>query len=152
MGDRHLGPNAALQEAVAGRPRSAAWWGLYCVLCDKLDGFVARAVNASTEFGMQLDSLADFLSFGVVPATLFYSFYSRVPGAGWSTGGALLGLRLICVAYVVCAAARLARFNVIADVKGADRFFFGMPTTFAGGMLCVKRGKLSRNCGLPRKI
>src|SRR5437762_840772 len=62
----------AIQHAIAGAHRSAVWWVLLCVLSDKLDGSVARALRASSTFGGQLDSFADFLSFGVAPATIFY--------------------------------------------------------------------------------
>ena len=125
----------AVQEAIVGHPRGAAWWALYCVLADKADGFVARAVHATSEFGMQLDSLADFLSFGIAPAAIFYSFFATVPEAGWASGAPLFALRCIVAGYVICAASRLARFNVIADVKGGDKFFFGVPTTLTGGIL-----------------
>jgi CDP-diacylglycerol--serine O-phosphatidyltransferase len=127
----------AVQEAGAGRPRASAWWVLYCVLADKLDGAVARLFKASSAFGMQLDSLSDFLAFGVAPATVVYGFLSRHPEIGWSEGPGLWMLRLVVVFYVICAAARLARFNIVADLQGSDRFFFGVPTTFVGGMVCA---------------
>ena len=127
----------AVQEAVVGRPRASAWWVLYCVLADKLDGAIARLFKASSAFGMQLDSLSDFLAFGVAPATVIYGFLSRHPEIGWGEGAGLWMLRLVVVVHVVCAAARLARFNIVADVQGSDRFFFGVPTTFAGGMVCA---------------
>lgn len=143
---RYLLPNAvtatsigfallAVQSAVAGRSRTAAWWVLWCVLADKLDGAVARALKATSPFGLQLDSLADFLAFGVAPATILYAFFSRWVFFGWGEGVPLWILRAIMVGWVVAAAVRLARFNVIAQTPGAERFFFGVPTTFAGGFV-----------------
>jgi CDP-diacylglycerol---serine O-phosphatidyltransferase len=86
-----------IQSAVAGRPRTAAWWMLYCVLVDKLDGFAARGLRATSAIGLQLDSLADFLAFGIAPASLFYTFFSPQTDAGWATGPWLWGLRAILI-------------------------------------------------------
>src|SRR5438270_761721 len=87
-----------MKEALA--IRGAVWWALYCVLTDKLDGAVARRLGATSQFGVQMDSLADFLSFGVVPALLFYVFLTTHPACGWSTGAWLWGLRAIVILYV----------------------------------------------------
>lgn len=123
----------AIGTAAEGRPRSAAWWVLYCVLADKLDGAAARALKATSAFGLQLDSLADFLSFGIAPATILYVFFTRHPDLGWGTGVGLWALRAVCAGWVIAAAVRLARFNVLAESPGAERLFFGIATTFAGG-------------------
>ena len=71
---------------------------------DGLDGRIARALNASSKFGAELDSLADFLNFGIAPAILLYlwSFtHIHFKGVGWS----------ITILIIVCCAFRLARFN-----------------------------------------
>jgi CDP-diacylglycerol--serine O-phosphatidyltransferase len=125
----------AIQQAVAGRPRGAVWWALTSTLTDKLDGTLARRLHAVSGFGVQLDSLADFLSFGVAPATVFYAFFEGHAELGWASGPALWALRAIMMGYVICAAARLARFNVIAELPGMDRMFFGVPTTFTFAVL-----------------
>jgi CDP-diacylglycerol--serine O-phosphatidyltransferase len=62
-----------LQAALRGRPLAAAWWGLYCTLTDRLDGAAAKALGATSDFGVQLDSLADLLSFGIVPPAVLYA-------------------------------------------------------------------------------
>lgn len=125
----------SIQASVDGLHRSAAWWGMLCVLTDKADGAAARALRASSTFGAQLDSFSDFFSFGVVPSTLFYAFFSAVPSAGWGDGlhHAILGA--LSLFFLVCVAGRLARFNITHGVPGAERFFFGVPTTFTGGVL-----------------
>src|SRR5258706_16081804 len=128
---RYLVPNAitaasiafgalSLQASVAGRPVEAAWWILYCVFTDKVDGLVARRLKATSAFGMQLDSLADVIAFGVAPATAPYAFLAAHPEIGWSTGWALWAMRGIAIGYVICTAVRLARFNVISDTPGAE--------------------------------
>ncbi len=137
---RYLAPNAvtggsivfavlALQAALRGEIIWGAWWALYSTLTDKLDGLVARLLNASSPIGVQLDSLADLLNYGMVPATLTYAFFMKHPELGWATGLPNLALRAICSVYVLCAAVRLARFNVST---GNPRFFFGVPSTMSG--------------------
>ena len=127
----------SIEAAAAGHPRSAAWWILYCVFSDKLDGLAARALSASSPFGVQLDSLADLVAFGVAPAALVYSFLSTRPELGWSEGWHAGLLRGISLGYVICAAIRLARFNVTTETPGAEKIFFGTPSTFVGGLLAA---------------
>src|SRR4051794_40808035 len=81
----------AIESAVDGRPIDAAWWGLLVTLTDKLDGFLASALKGTSAFGVQMDSLADLVAFGAVPATVFYAFFSTRPSLGWATGGASIG-------------------------------------------------------------
>jgi len=111
----------------------AAWLVVYAVLFDKLDGFFAKRLNASSEFGAQLDSLADLISFGVAPAIITL-FSLRNTNPAWLYSHLLLvvgGMSL----YVLCAAFRLARYNVMqAEVKG---YFVGMPSTLAGGWVAL---------------
>src|SRR5262249_48227723 len=124
-----------IQSAVEGRPISAAWWALYCTLTDKLDGALAKALDARSEFGVQLDSLADLLAFGVAPATVVYTFYRAHPELGWASGGPGVSLRAIACVYVIAAAARLARFNVKAAADGPVAHYTGVPTTMTAGIL-----------------
>jgi CDP-diacylglycerol---serine O-phosphatidyltransferase len=123
-----------VQAAVSGRVIEAAWWGVLVVLTDKADGFLATALKGTSSFGVQLDSLADLVAFGVLPATVFHAFYSTHPELGWSEGWRLLALRGLCAAYVVCAALRLARYNVAA-AQGPSRHFTGLPSTLTAGIL-----------------
>lgn len=100
---------------------AAALFILAAMIADGLDGRVARYFNASSEFGKELDSLCDLVSFGVCPAILAYSFLLKDFGSIGSTIAAL---------FATCGALRLARFNVNTGiVKG---FFMGLPIPAAG--------------------
>jgi len=94
---------------------------------DAFDGRVARLTRTQSEFGVELDSLADVITFGVAPAILVYK---------WALAGmGLLGI-VICSLYAACGAIRLARFNVIAHAEsGTQRYFVGLPIPLAAGML-----------------
>jgi CDP-diacylglycerol--serine O-phosphatidyltransferase len=102
------------------------WWVFIllplAVVCDVLDGFVARRLSKRSALGTDLDSLADIVSFGVAPAVL----------------GFALGLRglwdaIILIWFVACGVSRLARFNVtamdLADERGKVRYYQGTPIT-----------------------
>jgi CDP-diacylglycerol---serine O-phosphatidyltransferase len=101
------------------------------MILDTLDGRLARLTHTASEFGVQLDSLADVITFGVGPAMLCYQWaflnFERhiIDRAGW----------LACFLFVVCAASRLARFNVQTTVVHDKRYFIGMPTPAAAGMV-----------------
>jgi CDP-diacylglycerol--serine O-phosphatidyltransferase len=99
---------------------------------DGMDGRVARAMNTTTEFGVQLDSLADVVSFGMAPAILAYryGFFTlgaadhRLRAVGWAAS----------FFFIACGALRLARFNV--QVGSVDpRFFVGLP--IPAGAACI---------------
>src|SRR3954471_9578003 len=98
-------------------PALAAWMIIYAVLTDRLDGLVARAVKGTSELGMQLDSFADFLNFGVAPAFLMLVYLSNRPDLAYadhdSTAHTLLFVA--CSGYMLCAVFRLARYNVLSD-------------------------------------
>jgi len=104
---------------------------MYCVLLDKLDGFAAKALKASSEFGAQFDSLADLVAFGIAPAfCLFCAYQAFVPE--WFM--AHKGILLVCLSlYVVAAAIRLARYNAVED-ESQSEWFSGFPSTLAGGI------------------
>jgi CDP-diacylglycerol--serine O-phosphatidyltransferase len=96
------------------------------MLFDALDGSAARLTNQTSEFGAQLDSLCDAISFGAAPAFLMLQFsQSRDyhPRFLW----------LIAALYVVCAVLRLARFNVETDDEDAHDSFSGLPSPAAAG-------------------
>ena len=95
---------------------------MVCLIMDGLDGKVARLTGTSSEFGIQFDSLADLVSFGVCPAFLIYSFTLKQFGK--------LGIA-VAFLFTVCAALRLARFNVTTSVSN-KRFFTGLPSPPAG--------------------
>lgn len=94
---------------------------------DVLDGKVARLSRATSKFGVQYDSLADLVSFGVAPAVLAFSWALRPYGRfGW----------LAAFLFVVCGALRLARFNVMS-ASGETKFFKGLPIPAAASMIAL---------------
>jgi CDP-diacylglycerol--serine O-phosphatidyltransferase len=108
-----------------GRYQSAAYMVLLAQACDMLDGRVARLTRATSSFGVQYDSLADLVAFGVAPAFLVYT-WALTPWGRWGW--------LAATAYVVCAALRLARFNVqVGTVE--KRHFIGLPSPAAAAVI-----------------
>ncbi|RJG11693.1 CDP-diacylglycerol--serine O-phosphatidyltransferase [Massilia cavernae] len=99
---------------------------------DALDGFVARATGTSSEFGVQLDSIADVMNFGCAPALLLYTYGFVQFGADHPT--LLRAGGLACFLFVACGALRLARFNVSVG-RTDPQYFVGMPIT--AGAACV---------------
>jgi len=110
-------------------------------LLDGLDGRIARMTKATSEFGVELDSIADVLTFGIAPAVLAYTWgYGSTPGLERLAWG-------VSFFFLVCGALRLARFNVMArsprfNVPGATpkldkRFFVGLPIPAAAGLLAA---------------
>lgn len=110
-----------------GEYQQAALLIVLAFLLDGLDGAVARLTNTCSQFGIEFDSLADVVSFGVAPAILAYAF-ALPPWGMW--GGLAAGL------FAVCGALRLARFNVQA--VGAEKSHFtGLPIPAAAGMIAA---------------
>ena len=110
-----------------GRYRMAAFMILLAQVCDILDGRIARLTRATSSFGVQYDSLADLIAFGVAPGFLVYAWALKSWGRwGW----------LAATAYVACAALRLARFNVqIGTIE--KRHFLGLPSPAAAGVVAT---------------
>lgn len=108
--------------AVDGRYENCAYAILISALFDGLDGKVARWTRTASEFGVQYDSLADLVAFGVNPALLLYYWQLHDFGR--------LGV-MASFLIVVCGALRLARFNVQSSVV-AKKFFIGLPIPAAG--------------------
>lgn len=104
----------------------AAWLIVLAAFFDVLDGFMARLTNGSSEFGMELDSLSDVVSFGIAPGFLIYAWLFAD-----STG---LGLPLVAALPALCGAVRLARFNVEAR-EDSPGFFRGLPIPAQAMML-----------------
>jgi CDP-diacylglycerol---serine O-phosphatidyltransferase len=117
--------------------RAAKAIGL-AIVFDSLDGRVARLTGTNTEFGVQFDSLADVVSFGIAPGLLAYSWGVRnLPGLDITQGAQQIAHFgwWFCLAFVVCCAWRLARFNVQGMAPGGSKYFVGMPTPAAAGMI-----------------
>lgn len=91
-------------------------------LSDRFDGMVARRFDIVSDFGKQLDSLCDLVSFGIAPSLLIYQSVLN----GSSTSGAVA-----VILYILCAAIRLAKFNVQENTS----YFIGIPITLAGIIL-----------------
>lgn len=97
------------------------------IVLDMLDGRIARLTGTTSEFGGELDSLADAISFGVAPAVLAYQWaFSTVPRAGW----------LASFLFMACGVIRLARFNVQRHAVDG-RYFVGLPIPAAAGQLAT---------------
>ncbi|GMK41002.1 CDP-diacylglycerol--serine O-phosphatidyltransferase [Paenibacillus sp. CCS19] len=108
------------------KPELAAMMVIIAMLLDGVDGRIARALNAQSEFGKELDSLSDVISFGVAPAFIMYvvAFQDLNQAASW----------IVTALFPICGALRLARFNVISGMPG---YFIGLPIPAAGGVLCT---------------
>jgi CDP-diacylglycerol--serine O-phosphatidyltransferase len=110
------------------KPELAVILVIAAMLTDGLDGRVARALKVQSDFGKELDSLSDVISFGVAPAFITYvvAFQDIVPtAAGW----------LVTAVFPICGALRLARFNVKST--SSPGYFVGLPVPAAGGILCT---------------
>jgi CDP-diacylglycerol--serine O-phosphatidyltransferase len=100
----------------------------FAMFFDAFDGRVARMTKTQSDFGMQLDSLADVVSFGAAPGLLVYK---------WALAPLGFAGLFVSFAFAACGALRLARFNVLAQRgdKGSSRFFVGLPIPLAAGAI-----------------
>jgi len=112
--------------SIHGNFIQAAWFLIGALACDILDGRIARMTKTTSEFGMQLDSLSDLISFGVAPAVMMYMLVLNTMGK--------IGIS-IAVLYVLCCALRLARFNVLAQSGEIHKHFVGLPTPASAGVI-----------------
>jgi CDP-diacylglycerol--serine O-phosphatidyltransferase len=103
----------------------AAWAIILSVIFDGLDGQVARRNPTPSEFGKELDSLVDVVSFGIAPSVLGYIFVY---------GNFYLWATTALFIYLFCSVMRLAKYNVTPNEKMVN-YFYGLPTTVSGGML-----------------
>ncbi len=99
----------ALRLAFAGRFEPAVALIVLAALIDGVDGLLARRLNAASPFGAELDTLSDFLNFGVAPALIVYRMALAGSDIAWTAA----------LVFSVCACLRLARFNVNRDAPGA---------------------------------
>ena len=136
LGNAFCGTGAVLASMsyVATKDRSAIWAALIllplALVCDALDGAVARWRRKSSPLGADLDSLADIVSFGVAPAALGFALGLR---GGWDAVG-------LCF-FVACGISRLARYNVtsasLSDETGKVRYYEGTPIPTSLGLVLV---------------
>jgi len=113
----------AIIYATSGRFEKASLAIALAILLDGLDGRVARKLQATSKFGVEFDSFSDLVSFGVAPAIVMYNWCFRLPADEWGV--------FVTFVYALCAAARLARFNISDSSLTA---FTGLPTP---GAACV---------------
>jgi CDP-diacylglycerol--serine O-phosphatidyltransferase len=112
--------------AINGNFIQAAWLLVGALACDIVDGRVARLTKTTSDFGVQLDSLSDLISFGVAPAIMMYMLVlNTMPKIGIA----------IAVLFILCSALRLARFNVLAQRGVTYKTFMGLPTPASAGVL-----------------
>ena len=116
----------AILEVFRGEYMAATALILIASVLDMLDGSVARAINATSEFGVEFDSLADLINYGVAPSVLFYFLYFHI----W--GGLGIVLSFLPIA---CSGIRLARFNTTADPDIPTKYYIGLPTTVSAVVL-----------------
>lgn len=125
MGNMVLGFYAIIL-GFEGRFRLAALMVFLAAFLDAFDGRIARMTNTESEFGKEYDSLADVITFGAAPAMLGYL---------WGLRDLHRDTWLLAVFFMVCAATRLARFNVQTKVVDS-RYFAGLPSPAAAGSIC----------------
>lgn len=123
---------SAIRFALGGKWEAAVIAISVAAIFDALDGRIARILDSTSKFGAELDSLSDFLSFGVAPAFILYMWsLKEIPGMGWA----------LTVIYVIGMALRLARFNTKidnADVPAwSGRFFTGVPAPAGAGLVLL---------------
>src|SRR6195952_2974996 len=120
---------AAILVSIRGHYQAAAVLIGVSIVFDITDGAVARLVGAVTPFGLQFDSLADLVSFGLAPALLAFTLFSQGRDQwdplGW----------IACFLWVACAAIRLARFNTTIDPTADKRYVTGLPSPGAAGVV-----------------
>jgi CDP-diacylglycerol--serine O-phosphatidyltransferase len=111
--------------AMRGEFETAAPFIGLAVVLDMLDGRIARLTGSASEFGVEFDSLADVISFGIAPAILTFTWGLQPLGnLGWLAG----------FLFLTAAAMRLARFNIQSGLGGDKRYFVGMPSPAAAGI------------------
>jgi CDP-diacylglycerol--serine O-phosphatidyltransferase len=119
---------ACVVYAMRGDLVTAAPFIGFAIVLDMLDGRLARLTGTTSAFGVEFDSLADVISFGVAPAVLAYAWgLSELGRVGWASG----------FLYVSAAAMRLARFNTQSAHQVDKRYFIGMPTPAAAGVVAA---------------
>jgi CDP-diacylglycerol--serine O-phosphatidyltransferase len=127
---------ASIFSSIEHEYKTAAFLILGAIIFDMFDGTVAKLTKTTSEFGKQLDSLCDLVDFGVAPAVLVYNayqMYTPEPGSFAAKTGSLVAI--VAIVYVICAALRLARFNVYqADQRD---WFEGLPSPAAGGTVAT---------------
>ena len=122
----------SIQKAVNGQWDQAVLLITFSAIVDTMDGALARLLRATSKFGAELDSLSDFLCFGVAPAFVLYLWTLDQAGpVGW----------VAVLIFAMCSALRLARFNTMSEIDPrpvwARKFFMGVPAPAGAGLILL---------------
>jgi CDP-diacylglycerol--serine O-phosphatidyltransferase len=116
---------ACIVYAMQGQYETAAPFIGFAIVLDILDGRIARLTGSASAFGVEFDSLADVISFGIAPAILSFAWgLSPLGRLGWAAG----------FMFLTAGAMRLARFNIQSAAGGDKRYFVGMPSPAAAAV------------------
>ena len=119
----------SIMQAFNGKFVVAAWAIVVAGVFDLLDGRVARLVKGTSAFGEQYDSLSDLIAFGFAPACISYFWALKPFGRiGWA----------VTFLYLACAAIRLAKFNTLTGDAESKRYFRGIPSPAAAGLIIIQ--------------
>lgn len=119
--------------AARGEYQHALWTAFLCTILDKFDGALARRFHATSSFGVEMDSLADVVAFGVAPAVVVYLTVIRF--SPHFSGNAHWFALAAALFYASASALRLAKYNVIAQAGEFNQVFQGIPMPFAAGLV-----------------
>lgn len=124
----------AIENYAAGSTRIqdytlSAWLLLAAMFFDFLDGKVARWTNAVSDFGVKIDSLSDFVSFGIGPMVIAYAVLLPATAPAIQIGA--------CFLFLLAGAFRLARFNHECEIGGGFQYFSGLPIPAASALICT---------------
>ncbi|HPA57013.1 MAG TPA: CDP-alcohol phosphatidyltransferase family protein [bacterium] len=117
--------------SIKGDYVNAGWLILLSTVMDKLDGTAARFFKASSSFGVEFDSYSDFVSFGIAPSILVFTYYLNAVSNVKNDFYILVA----CAFYIIFSAVRLAKYN-ISQSDDHDHFY-GLTTTMSGGLLSL---------------
>jgi CDP-diacylglycerol---serine O-phosphatidyltransferase len=118
----------AIMKAMEGDFKLAVWAIFAAGIFDMMDGRVARMTKSTSAFGIQYDSLSDLISFGFAPAIIAYTWVLHSFGRlGWAAA----------FLYLACTAIRLAKFNTLVEEEESRRYFRGVPSPGAAGLLIM---------------
>ncbi|MDR1474577.1 MAG: CDP-diacylglycerol--serine O-phosphatidyltransferase [Endomicrobium sp.] len=116
----------SILSSIDGDFTRAAWFLVFAIAFDMVDGRVARLTKTTSEFGVQLDSFSDLISFGLAPSIMMYHLVLNSMGK--------VGMA-IAILFVLCGALRLAKFNVQSQDGVVHSSFMGLPTPASAGLL-----------------
>ena len=140
LGNLVCGANAAIAILTNGDFKLAFWFVVASAIFDFCDGFAARLLKSTSAIGVELDSLADMVSFGLVPALAMFSWYGIAPQTSQLPDNIIVWGGYLTLIVVAFSALRLARFNV-DDTQHTE--FCGLPTP-ANGLFCLSLAMLAQ--------